>query len=180
MIIGKNEHANDAPHIANGEFVVCAFAKSTCDPNWTNGFWPFRGTFDSCQKPSNLERGVPQEKCCWRYSFRWHLEEALRLRGFMIQVVDVDMNKQGRLERNGPPNNQEDIFWLHTLGDGQAIETEMARQVGIKIFRCFEPFGDLVDFVGQLVAKIKKWNEEGCKDVQEFNILDARHNQGPF
>eukprot|EP00413_Alexandrium_margalefii_P046257 CAMPEP_0204585774 /NCGR_PEP_ID=MMETSP0661-20131031/47114_1 /ASSEMBLY_ACC=CAM_ASM_000606 /TAXON_ID=109239 /ORGANISM="Alexandrium margalefi, Strain AMGDE01CS-322" /LENGTH=174 /DNA_ID=CAMNT_0051595359 /DNA_START=232 /DNA_END=756 /DNA_ORIENTATION=- len=54
--------------------------------------------------------GKPWQCSCWRYSFRWHLAEAHRRGGFMLTVV----------EGSG-------------LGEGQVIEAEMARAVGIRV-----------------------------------------------
>jgi len=56
----------------------------------------------------------PCPTSCWRYAFRFHQEESKATNGFMIQVEE----KKG-------------------LGDGQKIETEMAKQVDLKVFRTY-------------------------------------------
>lgn len=92
-------------YIQGGNFLVYspnAFNKSTCDPQWTDPTWPCRGTFSSCQKPISCKSRVPQgDEACWRYSFRYHLEEAFGCEGFMIQVVDL---KKGTMKKKLPTN----------------------------------------------------------------------------
>jgi len=56
----------------------------------------------------------PGEKSCWRFTFRFHQEESKETNGFMIQVQEMD-----------------------GLGDGQKLETELAREVGLKVFRTY-------------------------------------------
>jgi hypothetical protein len=82
---------NENDYIQKGNFSVYspnAFGKDTCDPEWTDFSWPCRGTFDTCRNEEALKRGVPQTASCWRYSFRYQLEEAKRTDGCMIQLVE--------------------------------------------------------------------------------------------
>lgn len=151
-------------YIAHGNFVVYspnAFSKGTCDPIWTDPSWPCRGTYFSCQKGKAYKAGVPRlgADCCWRYSFRYHLREASRLDGCMIQVVDLRNKKDSRRGAD-----QGDHFVDHTLGNGQSIETEMAEDVGIKVFRFFEPLPSegqqrlsYAEKVDELVRQIQDW-----------------------
>jgi hypothetical protein len=77
--------------IRRGNFSVYspnAFAKGTCDPEWTRASGPCRGTYDTCRKEDGLKKGAPQTASCWRYSFRHQLEEAKRTDGCMIQLVE--------------------------------------------------------------------------------------------
>ena len=144
------------PYIRDGDFVVYspnAFSKGTCDPEWTRLEWTCRGTYKCCKMvEESLKTGVPQPGCCWRYSFRYQLEEAKRTEGFMIQLVDCDMRGND-----------------HVLGKGQQIETEMARDVGTKVFRVYQPAwnGNARSFrqndIGEIVNKIKEWYEGDCK-----------------
>ena len=86
-----------------------AYNKSSCDPSWTNMAWPCRGTFDTCcMEDKSAKTGAPTEKSCWRYSFRYQLEEAKRSNGFMIQVIELDRG-------------------VHLTGKGEAIETIMGK-----------------------------------------------------
>ena len=128
----------------SGHFLIYspnAFSKDSCDPCWTRMEWPCRGTFQTCQiADQSLKTGIPNDRSCWRYSYRYHLEEAKRTNGFMIQVVDYD-DKQKR----------------HILGKGQAIEIVMAYQVGTKIFRVCQPVSGLGlgrDFTDQHMVRI--------------------------
>ena len=151
-----------------------AYSKSTCDPNWTDPGWPCRGTFETClmddgeYKP-RWKLGDEEEEdnsstttsttvllsggCCWRYSFRYQLETAKACGGAMIQFVDYDDDKRS-----------------HVLGDGQRIETEMARDVGIKVFKFYSGlwknsvrFLHMVD----LIDALKVWCHDGQQDQQD-------------
>jgi len=74
------------------------------------------GTPRTCEFPveQNLSPATqkPSQTSCWRFSFRYHLQEAKDSDGFMLQVA----------ESAG-------------LGEGQQVETRMAQQVGMKVFR---------------------------------------------
>merc|ERR1712008_552711 len=106
-----------------------AWAKDSCDPQFTTFSHPCRGTLDTCQGPETLNMpnwklGENNEKkpvatSCWRYAFRFHMEECKKNEGFMIQPE----------ERSG-------------FGNGQLIETDMAKQAGIKVFRTWTNYGD--------------------------------------
>ncbi|CAB9498552.1 expressed unknown protein [Seminavis robusta] len=146
-------------YIQDGGFMVYspnAFNKGTCDPEWTEFDWPCRGTFETCSKDPSLKTGVPIEsECCWRYSFRYHLEEAERSHGFMIQVVELN------------PVGYHCIL-TPELGKGQSIEKDMAQEVGIQIFvaeqpispRDFEEPGQFTrEDIERLVDEIREWYE---------------------
>lgn len=127
--------------------------KNTCDPEWTNINHPCRGTFETCGKPAELKIGVPKEKeSCWRYSFRYQLEKAKETGGFMIQVAEY-LRDEGR----------------HTLGHGQHIETELAKQVGVKIFRIYQnpadPFSNVEDDLKGFIKCVKSWFDTGCENM---------------
>ena len=151
------------PYVQNSNFIVYspnAYQKDSCDPQWTRLEWPCRGTQGTCRmKQSSLRTGTPQLGSCWRYSFRYQLEEAKRLGGFMIQVVDLDEQCH------------------HQRGKGQRIETEMAKEVGTKIFRSYEPtkIGTLAvqKEVDRLVLRIQQWFEAGCADMSECIVRDT-------
>jgi len=96
-----------------------AWCKDSCDPIFTDIKHPCRGTNITCgfTETQNLVKTRdgkkrPANQCCWPYSFRFHLEESKATNGLMIQVQEQ-----------------------HGLGDGHKIETEMAQQAGVKIFR---------------------------------------------
>jgi len=94
------------------------WCKESCDPQFTNMQHPCRGTLATCTLPSgqNLSKDTnsPCPTSCWRFAFRFHQEECKASKGFMIQVEE----KKG-------------------LGDGQKIETDMAKQVDLKVFRTY-------------------------------------------
>ena len=137
-----------------------AYTKQTCDPAWTNFEHACRGTFATCTiEDETLKTGVPQSNSCWRYSFRYQLEEAKQTNGFMIQVVEYD-------KKYGVP----------ILGNGQEIEADMAREVGVKVFRLYQPgsFGRSRDYdyhdIRRLVSSIREWYAGDCLDMSEVDI----------
>jgi len=142
--------------------------KNTCDPSWTNFYHPCRGTFDTCEKEAELKLGIPQEdKCCWRYSFRYQVEHAFVL----VQVVEY---YHGQFWDYGDDGNS------HIIGKAQRIESEMAKDAGTKVFRCFQPthqvndtwmkedFG--VDDVDNLAEEVKKWLDDDCANMDECDL----------
>lgn len=172
----------------NAAFVVYspnAFNKGTCDPKWTDRTHLCRGTFDTCKKSPELKTGPPLREGstdqCWRYSFRYHLEEAREADGMMVQVVDKRKEKKKKEGEPSPPRHpmppvqEEDdpeLYQHYALGGGQGIETEMAADVGIKVFRFFEPvdsFPPYVEHVRRFVSAIQDWYQDGCQDMDEYN-----------
>ena len=151
-----------------------AYDKGTCDPHWTRKEWPCRGTYDTCQmNDPKFKVGVPTNNSCWRYSFRHQLEQAKRTDGFMIQLVELcsdSAKKQPVRSVNSKCVKKVDIYYPrqnvecldsndhnddtayfvadeeYSLGKGQAIETEMARDVGIKVFRVYQPSNYLLSY----------------------------------
>ena len=140
-----------------------AYNKSSCDPSWTNMAWPCRGTFDTCcMEDKSAKTGAPTEKSCWRYSFRYQLEEAKRSNGF----IELDRG-------------------VHLTGKGQAIETIMANEVGTKIFRIYEPGSRFTpptysrSFIRKdilhLIRRIKEWYKyEGYKLVSADSEIHCK------
>merc|ERR1719468_1336275 len=140
-----------------------AWCKRSCDPDFTNIQHPCRGTSATCQfhESQNLTADTkkPCATSCWRFAFRFHQEESKVTGGFMIQVQ----------ERGG-------------LGAGQKIETEMAEQAGLKVFRAKQVFnfddGNNNVLVGgrksiEVVSgKVEAWYEQGCKNMalEEFKL----------
>merc|ERR1712129_586497 len=84
---------------------------------------PGHDTHASSPRDRNIDpsSGRPCAKSCWHFAFRFHQDEATKdANGFMTQIE----------EKGG-------------LGDGQKIETEMATEAGIKVFRtCMSPNQD--------------------------------------
>merc|ERR1712129_165922 len=102
-----------------GTYNPNAWEKKSCDPKFTDITHKCRGTLATCSIPNFGADERPTSKSCWRFAFRFHQEECKKTNGYMIQVE----------EKNG-------------LGAGQEIETEMAKQVGLKIFRTQEGYQD--------------------------------------
>lgn len=155
---------NKRPYFRDGNFTFFApnaFNKQTCDPEWTRIEWPCRGTIDTCQKELPYKTGAPSDQSCWRYAFRWQLEEAKRTGGFMIQVVQ---------HRN--PGDYTG-FYGHELGKGQEIETVMANQVGTKIFRIYEPEnrgGFVETHLQPLEDCIFEWYRNNCEGTDATEV----------
>lgn len=134
-----------------------AWRTSSCDPGFTNIQHPCRGTTSTCKfkETQNLVaktpggKKQPTHKSCWRFSFRYHLEESKKTKGFMIQVQE----KEG-------------------LGDGQRIETKMAQDAGVKIFRTIATSEDVTEqHLMVLESKIKEWYLKGCKNKYMHEIF---------
>merc|ERR1711956_196660 len=92
-----------------------AWCEKSCDPNFTDISHPCRGTLSTCGIPESencTAEGRPKNTSCWRFSFRVHQQDCKASNGFMIQVQEIG-----------------------GLGAGQNIETEMANQAGLKMFR---------------------------------------------
>merc|ERR1712008_14024 len=90
-----------------------AWYKQSCDPKGTDLDHPCNGTLEKCQnQKKNMEAGKPCPTTCWRVSFRFHQEESQKTNGYMVQVEEFS-----------------------GLGQGQKIETKMAIEVGLKVFR---------------------------------------------
>jgi len=124
-------------HPSTGSVKNCA--SNICTPNH-----PCRGTANTCRfsDSQNYEKnGKPKDKCCWKFAFRWHLQQAKEQKGFMIQLQEP----QG-------------------LGPGQLIERIMADQVGIKVFLLKVSHTDL-DSIQGAASKVSKvvqaWDKAG-------------------
>ena len=145
-----------------------AYNKSTCDPEWTNIKHKCRGTFETCEKEPEFKTGVPQEhKSCWRYSYRYQLETGLA----MVQIVEYYYAGESA------GNSEELQKAEHVIGNGQNIETEMAKMVGIKVFRCFQPVderGNKAEFdesvMEDIAQVIETWYEEDPNNREECNL----------
>lgn len=155
-------------HIKEGSFLVYspnAFSKESCDPKWTRFDWPCRGTFDTCQMDEALRRGAPTNACCWRYSFRHQLIRAKLVNGIMVQVVEL--RRATVFGKRG---------WVHIVGPGQRIEREMARQVGIKVFKIYQP--------GVYSPNLRMYVKEKAFGPNEINMLVDQiivfHKSQPF
>jgi len=92
--------------------------------------------------------GRPTSTSCWRFAFRFHQEECKATNEFMIQVQE----KAG-------------------LGAGQEIKTELAKQVGLKIFRTKSGFVQWFPEDTEKVAKaIKAWDDSG-RENQDLQVI---------
>ena len=148
------------PYIRNNNFDIYspnAVSKHTCDPQWTRMEWPCRGTHETCRKECQLQSGVPQPMSCWRYSFRYQLQKAKESNGMMIQIVDYQ------------PTEGMSPIPQHQLGDGQQIETVMAKDVGVKVIRfyCDENMftsGEEAKSVQKLVKAMRDWYKKKSKE----------------
>eukprot|EP00546_Thalassionema_frauenfeldii_P013586 CAMPEP_0178916832 /NCGR_PEP_ID=MMETSP0786-20121207/12887_1 /TAXON_ID=186022 /ORGANISM="Thalassionema frauenfeldii, Strain CCMP 1798" /LENGTH=393 /DNA_ID=CAMNT_0020590269 /DNA_START=232 /DNA_END=1413 /DNA_ORIENTATION=- len=155
-------------YIEKGNFKVYspnAFEKKTCDPNWTDFDHPCRGTLDACTYDNKFtQEGRPTNDCCWRHSFRYQLEEAKETGGFMLQLVETawELGLIGHAK----------------LGKGQAIEQDMAEQLGLKIFHVYRPaaFGVEQKFGNQsimdVVSIIECWYANRCQDMS-LCVIDS-------
>ncbi len=148
-----------------------AWDKNTCDPNWTDINFPCRGTEETCKKYEFKDNLPVEKECCWRSSYRYQLMKGKETGGFMVQVAKFDEKSQ-----------------KHVLGNGQQIETELAKKVGLKVFRVYQQLIGLKnenlrgvhsdygisELIDELVKCAESWYENGCSDmsVTEVRLRD--------
>jgi len=135
-----------------------AWCKKSCDPNFTDLNHRCRGSLSTCEFQSKNLHPDTQRPCpesCWRFAFRFHQQESKDSQGFMIQVE----------EQNG-------------LGDGQKIETEMAREVKLKVFRTYSNWDTVsasgfysFDGMKAISKAIQEWYENGCANNDLENVF---------
>merc|ERR1719195_1330317 len=82
-----------------------------------------------------FKTGKPTNSSCWRYGFRYHQQLCIQsapLKGCMLQVVEGVSLKSvdGRCDIFEETGSDDSL-----MGAGQRIETEMAKELGLKIFR---------------------------------------------
>ncbi len=142
--------------------------KNTCDPKWTDINFPCRGTKETCKKYKFEDNRPVEKECCWRSSYRYQLMRGKETGGFMVQVAEFNEDSQ-----------------KHVLGDGQQIETELAEQVGLKVFRVYQQLLGSSDFsyrngddskigisklIDELVKSAESWYESGCSDMSVTEV----------
>jgi len=129
------------------------WCKKSCDPRFTDFQHPCRGTLATCGFPQGencTDTGRPKNTSCWRYSFRFHQEECKATNGFMYQL-------------------QEPIG----LGDGQKIQTDMAKQVDLKVFRILVSRGCTYRHLRPVREAIDAWYKSGCVN-RDMEILHLK------
>jgi len=159
-----------------------AWCKKSCDPKFINMQHPCRGTLATCTIPEeqNLAKDTkrPCATSCWRLAFRFHQEECKASNGFMIQVEELCPSTRPAHPGQSSPQVEEH----QGLGDGQKIETEMAKQVGLKIFRTYTnvveikptgAFWEGYEFNGiDAISKaVQEWYENGCVNRDLENVF---------
>ena len=70
------------------------------------------------------------------------------------------------------------------LGNGQKIELDMAKTIGLKVFHVYDPErwdgreGGFEDrHVDLVVARIKDWYDNGCKDMSEITVIKQKDRE---
>merc|ERR1712008_441776 len=139
-----------------------AWNKRSCDPKYTDMSPPCRGSQATCQIPEHENLAAATRKpcatSCWRVAFRFQQEECKSTNGFMVQVEE-----------------------MAGLGGGQQIETEMAKQVGLKIFRAYTNSASTSFFrllmEECLTPRVRAWYDSGCANMDLENIKFAFDKQ---
>merc|ERR1719215_824539 len=91
----------------------------------------------------------PTTRSCWRVSFRYYLEQGKEGMGFMLQVEEPEKG----------------------LGAGQMIETTMAKEVGLKVFRTYaEDRSWRLNNIQKISAAVRQWYQGGCRNNQLENV----------
>jgi len=133
-------------------YIPKAWSRESCDPNINDIQHKCRGTKNTCLYPEHKNLTTDNKltnASCWRFAFRYNLDQSKATNGFMIQVQ----------EKSG-------------LSDGQKIETEMAQQAGVKIFRTTTTSEDVYG-LWRLEQAIKDWYMNNCQnmDLMEIQLL---------
>lgn len=137
-----------------------AWARGSCDPDYTDLTHRCRGTpstcdFTSLDKNMDVSTNRLRADCCWRFGFRYCLDTARAANGFMIQLE----------ERSG-------LAW------GQKIEREMAYETDSKVFAIYtnEPAFNLATF-NRVALAVEAWYKSGCLNRRVENVF-LGHGRG--
>jgi len=133
-------------------YIPKSWSRESCDPHINDIQHKCRGTKNTCLYPEHKNLTTDNKltnASCWRFAFRYNLDQSKATNGFMIQVQ----------EKSG-------------LSDGQKIETEMAQQAGVKIFRTTTTSEDVYG-LWRLEQAIKDWYMNNCQnmDLMEIQLL---------
>jgi len=126
------------------------WSNKSCDPTFTDMNHLCRGLPPACKK-QNIDPATnrPSAESCWRFTLRFHQEESRDTDGFIIQVEE-----------------------LQGLGAGQKIESEIARQVGVKVFRTYTNIPKLVDdSIARISEAVQAWYASGCVNRELQNVF---------
>jgi len=132
------------------------WCKTSCDPMFTNMDHPCRGTLTTCTFPDTWRnfttdangKKKPCSTSCWRYLFRFHQKECKATNGLMIQVEESE-----------------------GLGAGQKIETVMAKQLGLKVFRTYTDESIWQNnTIEKISQSIEEWYTSGCLNMDLENV----------
>merc|ERR1712032_1420014 len=112
-----------------------------------------RGSSSTCGFPDSKNLAAVTKRPCAKtgchFAFRFYQQESKDTNGFMVHVE----------EKNG-------------LGDGQKIETEMAKEVGLKVFRVYTNVAELNDYMrDQIRAAVKESYEGGRANMDLENVF---------
>jgi len=130
-------------------YIPHAWSRESCDPKINDIRHKCRGTRNTCLFPAHKNLTADNKltnTSCLRFAFRYHLDQSKATNGFMIQVQEK-----------------------HGLSDSQKIETEMAQQAGIKIFRTKTTSEDVYG-LWLLEQAIKDWYKNNCQDMDLIEI----------
>jgi len=111
-----------------------------------------KGTLDTCEFPKsqNLSADRPTKDGCWRVAFRFQLQESKDANGFLIQVEEKNVG----------------------LSAGQKIKAEMAKEVGLKVFRTYTDDSYLYNRGMQRISNaVQEWYKSGCANRDLENVF---------
>jgi len=146
------------------------FTKSFCGPagGFVDKAFKCNGTaHGACNMKCKKNNGQECDECvaslkrttdhsCWRFSFLDHMSQASQDgKGFMLQILEPD--EEGRFKP----------------GKGQEIESEMADDLGLTVFRVEVASENKTTFqaaVNRLKTEIRKWEVDGCRQGVQTHI----------
>jgi len=119
----------------------------SCDPEFASLDHPCRGTSSTCRMPNGMNcsaDGRPRVGSCWRFACRFHQQECKDSGGFLVQFEE-----------------------LGGLDDRQRLETLIAEDVGLKIFRLKIHTERIYPYMfsHSLRGAVRAWYDCNCSDM---------------
>jgi len=130
-------------------YIPNVWSRESCDPKINDVRHRCQGTRNTCLFPEHKNLTTENKltnTSCWRFAFRYHLDQSKATNGFMIQVQEK-----------------------HGLSDRQKIEMEMAQQAGVKVFRTTTTSEDVYG-LWRLEQAIKDWYKNNCQNMDLIEI----------
>jgi len=142
------------------------------------------GSGTANEEPCFQTQAETTNHSCWAFGFRKQQERAAANRGFMLQLSEA-CRSSGALPRKrmitrartgllAHRETRQDLRFEYPLGAGQIIESHMAREVGLKVFRV-QAFNHIdLDLIEK---RVQVWRAAGCRDMEPEVINCTSHQE---